>query len=47
LGVSAGGSVSMSPSAVLGHAQHLEGHAVTVGSHAQQFSAAAGGISFE
>jgi hypothetical protein len=46
-GGGAGGAVSISPSAVLAHAQQLEQHAVTVGGHAQQFSSAASGISFE
>jgi hypothetical protein len=43
----AGGAVTMSPSAVLGYVQQLDGHAQTVAGHAEQFTSAAGGMSFE
>ena len=46
-GGAAGSSVTMSPSAVLAHAQKLEQHAVTVGGHASQFTSVAAGMSFE
>jgi hypothetical protein len=46
-GGAAGGSVSMSPSAVLEHAQALEQHAGEITAHARVFTSAAAGVSFE
>lgn len=46
-GAGAGASVSISPSAVLAHAQQLEQHAATVSGHAAAFTSAAAGMSFE
>ena len=46
-GGAAGASVSMSPSAVLAHAQDLEQRAAEIGAHAQVFTSSAAGVSFE